>query len=152
MTNRGASTASWIELLDERLQPRRRRPRAQASDGDRLVALGQVHDHRRDAGDVDLVRVHDAEGDARRDRCVDRVAARLEHRVPGLGGEIVAGDDHVARAGDLGLEWHRGRLRGGELMAWAPSVPQNRRCRGTRSGACGAARGPRQPAAPSRGT
>ena len=48
----------------------------------------------------------DSERDARGDGRVDGVAARLQHRVSGLGGEIVAGRDHVACGGDHVLKGH----------------------------------------------
>ena len=78
-------------LLDERLEAGGARPASEAGDGDRFVALGQIDDHGRHAGKVDLIAVHHAERDARRDPGVHRVSTRLQDGVAGFGGEVMAG-------------------------------------------------------------
>ena len=72
-------------------------PVAEAGDGDDLALAGADHD-RRHAGDVHLVGMQHGERDARGAAGIDRVAAGLEDREAGGGGEIVAGGDGVAAA------------------------------------------------------
>ncbi len=78
-------------VTDERLDVQRPGPPAQAGDRHGLVAVGQVDQHRRNAGELDLVAVHDAERDAAGDTGVDRVAAGAQDRMRRFGGEILAG-------------------------------------------------------------
>ncbi len=95
-------------LLHEGLQTRRTRPAAEPGDRDRLVAVREMNDHRRHAGELHLIGVHDAERDPGGDARVDHVASGLEHGMTGLGGQVMAGRDHVARAGDHRLQRHSG--------------------------------------------
>ena len=87
-------------VLLEVVAVERLRPRAKAGNGDDAVFGGGIDDDRRDARDVHEFRLHDAERDAARDACVDRIAARLQNFEAGFGGEILGRGDHVACAHD----------------------------------------------------
>ena len=93
-------------LRVERLDIRGLGPAAEAGNRDHLVALRQVDDHRRNAGELHLIAVQHAERDSGGDAGIDRVATGLQDRVTGFGGEVVTGGDHVACRGDHRLEGH----------------------------------------------
>ena len=71
------------------------------------LRVGQVDQHRRHAGELDLVAVHDAERDAARHAGVDGVAAGPQDRVRRLGREILPGRCHVVMADDHWLHPHQ---------------------------------------------
>ena len=107
--NHGAQEAHGdraVVVTDELLDVERLRPPAEAGDRHRLVAVGQVDQHRRDTGELDLVAVHDPERDAAGNAGVDRVAARPQDRMRRLGSEILAGRRHIVVADDHWLHPH----------------------------------------------
>ena len=108
--NHGAQEAHGnraVVVADELLDVERLRPPAEAGDRHGLVAVGQVDQHRRDAGELDLVAVHDTERDAAGDAGVDGVAAGAQDRMRRLGREILAGRCHVVVADDHWLHPHQ---------------------------------------------
>ena len=88
------------------------RPGAEPRDGDQPILLGRIDDDRRDAREVHIFRLHHAERDAGRHSRVDRIAAGFEDAKPRLGGEIVAGGDHMAGPHDGRAMGFHGVLRG----------------------------------------
>ena len=85
------------EVLDRRAGGRR--PLA-ADDVDRLAA-GVVEEQRQVAARAVEVRLDDLQREPGRDRGVERVAAQLQRRHPGGGGEPVGRGDHPERARQL---------------------------------------------------
>ena len=88
---------------------------------------GADHD-RRHAGDVHLVGMQHGQRDAGAAAGVDRIAARLEDREAGGGGEVVAGRDGVpaaveGRALGLGAELARGPAPPNTMLPAAPTRP-----------------------------
>ena len=78
----------------------RLRPGAETGNREDAIVGGGIDDDRRDAREVHVFGLHHAERDAARDAGVDRVAARLQNLKAGLGGQVLAGGDHVARPHD----------------------------------------------------
>ena len=75
---------------------------ALAAERDRLAAVDRAEERRHLAAGAVQVRLDDLQREAGRDRRVERVAAALEHRHPGRGGEPVRRGDHAERAAQLG--------------------------------------------------
>jgi hypothetical protein len=96
-----------VVVADERLDVERLRPPAEARDRHGLVAVGEVDQHRRHAGELDLVAVHDAQRDAAGHAGVDGVAAGAQDRMRRLGREILPGRRHVVVADDHWLHPHQ---------------------------------------------
>ncbi len=84
------------------IRPRRAGRRAQPVD-DGVAPVGEAEMRHATAEDADHHRLDHAEGEERRYRRVDRVAARSQHLDAGGGGERMVGDDHAARAGGRAL-------------------------------------------------
>ena len=87
-------------LAHEQLGVERFWPGAEPGDGQDLFFFGKIDHDRRDAGDIDEIALQHAECDPSGAPRIDRVAARLEDREPGGGGEIVAGRDRMSGHGD----------------------------------------------------
>jgi len=94
-------------VADEILDAQRLRPPAEAGDRHGLVAVGQVDQHRRHAGELDLVAVHDSQRDAASHAGVDGVAAGAQDGMRRFGREILASRCHVVVADDHWLHPHQ---------------------------------------------
>jgi hypothetical protein len=108
-----------VPELPEALDRRRGGSDALPAEHERLAALvGPEHGRDLSTGTVEM-RLDDLQDEPGRDRCIEGVAAPLEHPHPGLRGEPVRGRDHPEGAAQLGTrrERHARSLRKGALAA-----------------------------------
>ena len=95
--------AELVEALDRRRGGRDALP----AERERLAALGRPEHRGHLAARPVQVRLDDLEHEPRRDRGIERVAAALEHRHPGLRSEPVRRRDHPEGAAKLGTRRER---------------------------------------------
>ena len=107
---------SWPSAA-EPLDRRRGRGDALPAERERLAALDRPEHRGHLAAGPVQVRLDDLQHEARRDGCIEGVAAALEHRHPGLGREPVRRRDHPEGAAQLrtGGERHAGQPTEGAL-------------------------------------
>ena len=79
---------------------RRGRRRLAIIDGDRLAALGEVHEHEAAAAEIARPRQRHGQGEADRHGRIDGVAAALEDRDADARRLRLLGGDHAVRSGD----------------------------------------------------
>ena len=75
-------------------------PRPKARDREHAILHGGVDDDRGYTGKIHIFGLHHPQRDAGGHARIDRVSSRFQNAEPGLGGEILAGRHHVARAHD----------------------------------------------------
>jgi hypothetical protein len=75
-------------------------PASQAADRHRLTGLGHVDHDRRDAGEMHVLALQDAECDTAGDARIDRIATGLQDLEARLRREVVGGRNHMSRSDD----------------------------------------------------